>query len=196
MVSYYIRSMMNHQVVWSAQPKDQLTKIHKEIADNSSDNISYWNSLYGIIILIACILYTSFLTLIPRHNSILYPDYWYETIFLFGAVSIRNSALLIIELYIFTNAKTLVSVSLVFISFLGIWLLFSIPYCVCYLIWSHYYDYYHPMPFIGAICSTFYEFMMLTKSNKILHYIPSLDNSTNHARKCFANNCSNPPIKS
>ena len=153
--------MMNRQVVWSVQPKKQSTTIDKDIEDNSPDNNSYWNSLYGMLILITCTLYSTFLTLIPRHNSILYPDYWYETLFLFGAVSIRNSALLITELFIFTNEEKFLSISLWFKSFFGIWGLFSLPYCACYLIWSHFYGFHHPVPFIGAICSTFYELMML-----------------------------------
>ena len=152
---------MNRKVVWSVQLKKQSTTIDRDIEDNSSDNTSYWNSLYGIIILLACILYGSFLTLIPRQNSILYPDYWYETLFLFGVISIRNSALLVTELFIFTNEKTLASMSLLFKSFLGIWVLWSLPYCVGYLLWTHYYGNYHPMPFIGAMCSTFYEFVIL-----------------------------------
>ena len=47
------------------------------------DSVSYWNFLYILAILVGCLLATSVVTLIPRHNTIFYPEYWYEPMVLF-----------------------------------------------------------------------------------------------------------------
>ena len=127
----------------------------------SDVNCSYWNSLHSLSILFACILYTSCLTLFPRHNTILYPDYWYELLILFAGISVRNSALTVTELNIFTNEKAFLSFTVAAKSFIQVWLLFSVPYCISYLIWTNYFGYHHPMPFIGAICGMVYDLTML-----------------------------------
>ena len=57
-------------------PNDNKTK-DKEMNRIKSD-VSYWNALYFVVVLASSILITSILTLIPRHNSVLYPIYWYE----------------------------------------------------------------------------------------------------------------------
>ena len=51
-------------------------------------NASRWSSLYIILILAACIANMSLLTSIPRKDSIIFPDYWYEgLIFVLAAIS-------------------------------------------------------------------------------------------------------------
>ena len=66
-------------------------KEKKSIRDAIKDE-SRWKSLYTILILGTCIANAFILTSIPRRNSILYADYWYEGIFcaVFGA-SFRDS---------------------------------------------------------------------------------------------------------
>ena len=66
--------------------------------------------LFCLAILGACILNTAILTLIPRSNSILYPEYWYEGLvaFIIG-VGIRASFNHILELFIFTKISSLVT---------------------------------------------------------------------------------------
>ena len=147
--------------VWTVEAKDRSSIRERNFEENENGYGSYWDCMYSLLILFACVLYTSVLTLIPRHNSILYPDYWYEAMILFVGISVRNTALTVTELYIFTNAKDLLSKSVVLKLCFVIWLLFSIPYCVNYLFWTHYFGFHHPMPFIGAACGLFYDLMML-----------------------------------
>ena len=152
--------MMAQKIV-IVEPKGEDSQMKRAIDRDAGGYAGYWNCLYGLLILFACILYTSVLTFIPRHNSILYPDYWYEAMILFIGISIRNTALTIVELYIFTNAKALLSMQVIFKAFIGIWLLFAVPYCAGYLIWTYHLGYHHPMPFIGGACGMFYDLMML-----------------------------------
>ena len=132
--------MMAQKIV-IVEPKGEDSQMKRAIDRDAGGYAGYWNCLYGLLILFACILYTSVLTFIPRHNSILYPDYWYEAMILFIGISIRNTALTIVELYIFTNAKALLSMQVIFKAFIGIWLLFAVPYCAGYLIWTYHLGY-------------------------------------------------------
>ena len=96
------------------------SKIEKIVHQISDVDCSYWNCLHSLSILFACILYTSCLTLFPRHNTILYPDYWYELLILFAGISVRNSALTMAELNIFTNEKAFLSFTVVAKSFIQV----------------------------------------------------------------------------
>ena len=153
---------MNIKAPWRREDeRKSSSKVEANAPQISDVNCSYWNCLHSLSILFACILYTSVLTLFPRHNTILYPNYWYELLMLFVGISVRNSALTVTELYIFTNEKAFLSFDVAAKSFIQIWLLFSVPYCICYLIWTNYFGYHHPMPFIGAICGMVHDLSML-----------------------------------
>ena len=113
-------------------------------------NDSRWRSLYTILILGACIANAFILTSIPRQNSILFPDYWYEGIFcaVFGA-SFRDSCGHILDLFIFTREKGLLTWTHFMKVFFICSILFAAPYCIFYYTWTLYIGYNHPMPFNG-----------------------------------------------
>ena len=56
---------------------------YKEENVSSRENAGHSNALFCFVILGACILNTAVLTLVPRSNSILYPEYWYEGLIAF-----------------------------------------------------------------------------------------------------------------
>ena len=119
---------------------------------NSIDtkDVSRWRSLYSILILAACIGNTYILTSIPRKDSILFPDYWYEgLICALAAVSLRDSCIHIMDLFIFTGEKCLLTKSHFAKVFLIFSMAFAIPYCISYYIWTLHFGYNHPMPFVG-----------------------------------------------
>ena len=90
------------------------------------------------------------LTSVPRKDSILYPDYWYE-----GMISIvtgllfRSTCNHIIELFTFTGQKCLQTKSHFTKVFLICSMVFVASYCISYYIWTVYMGYNHPMPFVG-----------------------------------------------
>ena len=57
-----------------------------KVADDGREDSSYWNSLYTFVAFIPFSVIASASFLIPRKNSIIYQEYWYEGIpyFLFG----------------------------------------------------------------------------------------------------------------
>ena len=139
----------------SAQECPPKIEEEEQCEDNSIDDgtkkvASYWNSLYSCVVLSACVLIAAVLTMIPRKNSILYPEYWYEgAVFLILALYVRLSAFHILELYIFTKVDSLLTLA----HFMKVFLIasssFGVPYCISYLTWTLYMGYNHPLPLVG-----------------------------------------------
>ena len=118
---------------------------------NIIHEVSYWNSLYFFGILAAVCLNAAILFLIPRHNSILYPQFWYETLFyVIIGISTRHSASHILELFIFTNQQALLRISHYLKVFLICSLSFAVPYCTSYLVWTIWLGKNHPLPSLGS----------------------------------------------
>ena len=116
-----------------------------------SKDATYWNILHILGVLLACLLQTSIVTLLPRQNSMIHQDYWYEGIIVFIiGVHVQATANLIMESYIFTGVKSVLSISNFIFVLIELILSFVIPYCVCYYIWTSYLKCNHPLPFIGA----------------------------------------------
>lgn len=118
---------------------------------SSVKNASYWNVLHNIGILLGCVFWVSPLTLIPRHNTILYPTYWFESILVLGVMATLNTALVILDIYAFLNCKIIISMRMVLRMFFWILSVYLIPYCMSYVVWSIFLDYNHPMPQVGPL---------------------------------------------
>ena len=79
--------------------------------ENSSvKNTSYWNLLRVFGILTGCALVLFSQTLIPRHNSIVFQEYWFEINLPVSIVMLVATAGRILEAYIFTKCKQLISI--------------------------------------------------------------------------------------
>ena len=113
-------------------------------------DVSRWKSLYTIAILAACITNTFLLTTIPRQNSILYPEYWYEGLLCaIAGVSFRDSCDHMMELLIFTKEQRLINITYFTKVFVICAMAFATSYCIAYIAWTIYLGYNHPMPFVG-----------------------------------------------
>ena len=53
-----------------------------EVKVMEEDEVSICYIFYGAFILIACIVMSSFFILIPQHNVIEHPKFWYESLFI------------------------------------------------------------------------------------------------------------------
>ena len=129
-------------------PPNQVTEA--ETNRNITTNASYWNALYPPLILGICILSTSILTLIPRHNSLAYPEYWFEmAIILVLAFSISSTVSYVMEVFIYMNLKSIASVWIVARHFTITLLAYGIPYGLFCFSWTNILHYNHPMPFLA-----------------------------------------------
>ena len=141
-------------VLESLPPKEleDASKIEDQKTTKTVPNhVSYWNFLYIFAILVGCISATSIVTLIPRHNTIFYPEFWYEPMILFlSTLCPRLTVATILELYILTGVEELRSIKVVLKLFFGYSLSYVVSYTICYASWTLYFDRNHPLPFIAT----------------------------------------------
>ena len=113
---------------------------------------SYKNGFHLLSILCSCGLALSIFTLIPRHNSILEPSYWYEIIFPAGFMLIFWTVALALDFFVLTEKDVLITIQLFFKNFLASLLTWNTIFFLCHMIWTTVLEYNHPMPLFGSIC--------------------------------------------
>ena len=114
-----------------------------------SNKVSYWNFLYGLMILVGCLLAALIVTLIPRHNTIFYPEFCYEPVLLFvSTVCLRLTLATLAELYVFCKEQELISMKVFLKLFFVYSMSFVVPYAIYSAIWTIYLDRNYPLPFI------------------------------------------------
>ena len=112
----------------------------------------YWNGCHVLSILLICGITMSVSTLIPRHDSILEPAYWFEFNFVVGFALIIGTAEKITNLAILMEKGSLISIRLFIKIFLVSFLTWLLIYCFCYIIWTCILGYNHPIPLVGIFC--------------------------------------------
>ena len=95
---------------------------NQRIKQSIPRNVSYWNLLKIMIILCYSAAFLSLQLLIPRKNTIYYPDYWYENIVFIGPYSTAMIRTML-ELFVFTREKSLKKIS----ALMRMWICFIIP---------------------------------------------------------------------
>ena len=113
---------------------------------------SYWNIFYFISIIAFCLILSSPLILVPQHNAIRNPKYWYE-----GVIVVQFSYTITATLYRMMSCKILFNLDC-FTSYRSFWLiygtqlvsmvLFTLAYFVIFVLYLHYDP---PLPFGGII---------------------------------------------
>ena len=135
-------------------PKIEAWCKNNEGSAEASDvpKINYKSGLHVFTILFGCGLSMSMMTLIPRHDSILEPEYWIEIIFPAGFWIIFVTSVMIQDWWVLKERDSMVPIwsylKVISITFLG-WLMI---FCTCNMTWIKILDYKPPMPNIGAIC--------------------------------------------
>ena len=126
---------------------------NEKIAETSFvPRFSYWNGLHVFSILGGCALAMSALTLIPRHNSILYQKYWYEMIFPIGFARFIWAAVKVLELGVLVGKDKLVSIGLHLKIFFTSFLIHVTLFCFVYLFTTRIQGHNHPQPHVYTIC--------------------------------------------
>lgn len=143
-----------------AKDKRESIEVAKDNEDNKdkrenlevANDTSRWKSLYTLLILAAFIANTFVVTWIPRNNSILFPEYWYEALFpLIATTILRTSCSHILDLFVFTKEKSLLSISHFAKVYIISAMVISVAYCTSYVTWTLYLGHNHPMPFLGML---------------------------------------------
>ena len=138
--------------VSTTKGKNLKLNSRRRARSSMASNTIYWNGLHVITIIAACGLAMSITTMIPRHNSILEQEYWYEVLIPAGFGSFIRTAAMILDLIVFTDIENFKSIKF----FMKVSLACSVTmigsYCFCYTFWSKVSGYNHPMPFVGFVC--------------------------------------------
>ena len=148
MPSSNIFSIAVREAEKEAEPKYKL-KHYKGYQDIKT--VTYWNGLHIFGILGICALVISFQTTIPRHNSLLQPDYWFEISFPAGMAIFLMTTTMTMTYIILVGSHWFLSVHLFFNIFILLFCFWLTLYCASYIIWTYFLEYNHPMPFIGPI---------------------------------------------
>ena len=119
----------------------------------SNFEVGLWCVFYLVLINLLCILWSVVPTLIPHHNIVEFPAYWWEPL-IFGGYFVNA---------LYETLYTILECKLVFgFTFLSsLWplvrllavtyLATAVPHCVSYYIWSSFWGFNPPFPFIGVI---------------------------------------------
>ena len=152
--------MRNNQVfiisVNSERDEDEGRRVDEAFTEiKTMVNVaSYWNLLHiGTIISISVIPLTTRM-LIPRHNSIIYPSYWFEAPIYQFFTSIIVAVNVMMSIYLFTNQKALLKFACFFKFYFVIATFSAFIYTLAYFLWVIVIDKNHPTPFLG-LCSFF-----------------------------------------
>ena len=134
----------------SSLEQGQQNIVSEEVNEKIVEKRSYLNAMYIFVIVGSCTLLTSVVTIIPRHNSILYPTYWYEPMIMMSMTFlVKGTANVMLDCVIYFKAKFFFSLRN-YLSLLSYnVLLYATLYTACYLIWVIYMRNNNPMPFIG-----------------------------------------------
>ena len=107
---------------------------------------------YLLSILSTCILMVSFITLIPRHNSIVEPSYWFEIILPQSVGLLLKTTMMILSCSILTETNSFVSARFFLKIYLSIFLVWVLCYFISNSFWTIFLKHNYPMPLVGLIC--------------------------------------------
>ena len=139
------------------------------------------NVTYIFIILSISILWSTPATVIPAHNAIQFPNYWWEAIVTGGpTIALYLAVITVLDWKLFydtTYTKLLWTFVGLFanalVSIVSCW-------CVCFLIWTVWLGYNNPMPFVGMIC---YVITNLSQFIAIWYLFPKEQKTGEHYKK-------------
>ena len=112
-----------------------------------------WNILFLLIIIIASVLWSTPITMIPTTNIIIYPEYWWEMIVNgdFLTYAIMQAGFTMVECKLIFGLVWIDMRWLFFCFFIIFYVLLTSIWCISYLIWTVWLEYNSPIPFAALI---------------------------------------------
>ena len=132
---------------------------NQEEPSYEDDDIHWYYGLTPFIILGACAVYTSTITLIPYHDVFEFPSFWWENLFISGILyaALQVSLSQMREIYLVFKLDSILSISYYLKLFLGTALGFIVPYCGFYVYWTVMQEQNHPLPMVDMLCHFFFQ---------------------------------------
>ena len=146
------RALQVEKEAHTKQSQERIVTFENILCNNSLDCETWKPVMTGMFGIFGAILSTAIYTLIPVHNVIENPQYWYEgifqAVFVFYPIYSLNS---MYRCSIYTNIKYIRTYRHFFALYIMVALTGSIGYAMIYIIWTHVFNYQHPIPFIGIL---------------------------------------------
>ena len=109
--------------------------------------MSYFNAFLIFVVIIVCVFPLSVITLIPRENSLFYPDSWYKTAIIYVFIQSTIWSLVSgMEVTIFTGTTSRITIGMFLKFYLLIMLGSSLVCYSCFYVYKNYYGYHLPVP--------------------------------------------------
>ena len=135
-----------------------------EVKVMEEDEVSICYIFYGAFILIACIVMSSFFILIPQHNVIEQPEFWYESLFIniFGWWTIF-SAQKVLDAGMILGCPQIISWKNITNLFLAGSFTVATFHCILYLLWSKVLHFNFPMPGHSLVSGYLTAFVIMVR---------------------------------
>ena len=131
-------------------------KSNDEVVQNKDMNelkkANLFNGLYNVLILALCVLFSSPVLLLPQHNSIIHPDYWYE-IMIVGCLSfgLTQTFDTMMACKFYFKVDSMISLRVFIYLYLVGAISWIFAYSMTYLVWTVLCGYNHPLPLSLAV---------------------------------------------
>jgi hypothetical protein len=154
---YDTSSSVQHYSQPNSENYNFTTKLFwRIISGKEEDQISYYCGLYGILCLMVVLTLLAIQLLVPKHNVITFPEYWYELPISFIIENFFGKSLLVVfSSSILFNTSYTLSWKAFWYIFVCISLSYMCPYVLINVIWIYGGKYSPPVPFVGYICGVF-----------------------------------------
>ena len=117
---------------------------------------SWFQHVYGPIIIVLAIASTTICTLLPYHNSILEPEYWFEILIpSFMCYFCVWAPLLLVRVSMLMNLDMMFTWKRYLKLTLGYCFGWGLVFVLLHIVWVQMLGYRHPVPFTGHICMLF-----------------------------------------
>ena len=115
------------------------------------DTILHSYLLLGFSGMILSMFLTGLITLVPVHNLILEPNYWYETMWQYFIVTYAAVAVMILNCSYYMNVDCIKTWTNYLLQLIAMDICGVCGICVCYYVWTILLDQRYPMPFQGNL---------------------------------------------
>ena len=129
-----------------------IKKQNNSIFDcNKANEKNILHGLYGPLALVICILGSTCVTLIPAHNVITNPEFWYEIILPIIILGFAHAGMIVVRaqmIFDFGNRKTLKMLLDLCCTYT---LVITLSFCLIHLVWTQILAFIEPFPFKCAL---------------------------------------------
>ena len=146
-----------HAILAEEQLQINKSKLRKEkyinIIQNIPDQEQWLKPLAQVLIgVLGCVIFTSFYTLIPVHDLLKYPYFWYELpLQVLIALWPNWAAMVIFRCSYYMNVAFIRTITNVLVMWLAGGCVLLLLYSTEYLLWTHLTSYQYPVPLNGYI---------------------------------------------